>query len=96
MSKTLKQYRHSKNASLDFWKAFKFKSNNFMTPNLVAIFYVNNFAVELSRGDGFKREKLYGVTVVDTSDSSRRCDLSQCCHSVQEVHQAISKVRGEL
>lgn len=57
---------------------------NFMTPEVVEYIDANGYMIELSKGEGFDHEPIYGVTVA-TADGVRLYDESQMFHSESEA-----------
>ncbi len=73
-------------------------SPNFMTPELIRHGSKGRFVYELSQGEGFKHEPIYGVTVLlvnDDDQPERMREISQCCHSRREADQLINSL-GDL
>jgi hypothetical protein len=64
---------------------------NFMTPRVVGYYRVGNFAVELSTGEGFKHEPIWGVTV-KTRDG---VTVNKLCAMFWSIGSAISHI-GDL
>lgn len=70
----------------------KYKSKNIMTPEILAYGVQGIFAYELSEGTGFRREPIFGVTVMELS-GTRRHDLSQMFHSLEDADEYIHTLK---
>lgn len=75
-----------------------FKGRNFMTPELIKFGYVEQpkqsnvpLVYELSKGEGFSREIIYGLTVKDLSGKTIN-DLSGCYHSMILIENLIKSL----
>ena len=71
---------------------------NFMTPHVTECEKINlYFAYEISQGEGFDHERIYGVSVVEydplTSATKRRTDLSGCLHGMCSVRRHIAQLK---
>ncbi|MBE9515953.1 MAG: hypothetical protein IME93_03130 [Proteobacteria bacterium] len=68
-------------------------SSNFMTPHILRVGMASKYiAYELSKGEGFNREPIWGVTFVSYSpatNSTERLDSSGCHHTIEEAEKAI-------
>lgn len=89
----LSTYAHSNKASEDFCSVVK--GQNFMTGRHIKTIYINDFAVEITEGEDFSHNKIYGVTVVDTKDNKHRTKLGKCCYSIAEVEKYVKDL-GEI
>ncbi len=78
------------NAKQDFKKVIK--GTNMMTPNVLAYYYENDYAVELSEGTDFDHNRIYGVTVVNTETNQAANELSQMFHSKSDALHYISSL----
>lgn len=68
---------------------------NFMTPTVIKVGKRGPCrAWELSTGTGFRRETIYGVSVVDwdnlTDETTRRTDLGECFQSLSSAESYIA------
>ena len=86
----LPTYGHSTAAESEFRRVIK--GDNFMTRNHIKTIYINDFAVEITTGEGFGHQNIYGVTVVDTIENKHRIDLGKCLHSEKEVENYIKEL----
>lgn len=74
---------------------------NFMTPTVINRGKCRQFIYELSEGEGFAHEKIYGVTVLElrSKDASEvkahRHDLSRCCHNRKQAQRYIESLRPQ-
>lgn len=78
----------------DFSKFFNHQCN-FMTPTRVSIQRKGNYIIEVSRGEGFDHNPIYGVTVLERVKGHLQRpdkDLSKCCHSIKEVDDFIKEI----
>ena len=73
-------------------------ARNSMTPNVLKYGAKNNFQIlyELSSGEGFNREKIYGVTVLVKKDKEyiHNHELSAGGFSQEEAYHHISTLKG--
>ncbi len=69
-----------------------FRGRNFMTPSVLRYGWKGNFAFELSQGEGFKREAIFGVTV-KTADGESDYDKSAMFYSRDEAEAHIASLR---
>jgi len=93
-TRPLDTYPHSPKARTDFVKAFGPKFGpNFMTPTHIKTFYVNDYAVELSKGTGFSHNTIYGLTIVDTTTNDRFHPLNDCYDTLTEVEELLEEIR---
>lgn len=76
-----------------FHKAYG-NSTNFMTPDFKSLERVGKYAVEVSTGQGFTGEKIWGVSIVTLADGKKCQDLSQLCHSMSEVNKVLGTLRA--
>jgi hypothetical protein len=65
-----------------------FKGSNFMSPRVVGYYALGDFHTELSEGE-FMGSKLIGLTVLP----DRQGSLSKCCHSLEELGEALAALR---
>jgi len=87
MNKTLSQY--------DIKIMFKIAYNgnpNIMTPDVIKYGSRGNFVYELSVGEGFDRDNVYGVTVLDRINGEKRHDLSKCFGTEDKAYTYIQKL----
>jgi len=89
MNTILNTYDHSHKARADFKKAFKIWSDNPFTPDHIKTFYINDYAVELTTGEGSSGNTVYGVTVVDTFKNENIVELGKCLHSLKQVQEYL-------
>ena len=52
------------------------KGENFMTPKVIKYLRIDDYVVEIAKGE-FLRKDIYGVSVVDTVNKKARHDLSE-------------------
>ena len=88
---------NNENASLVIRKHFK-GQNNFMTPHMMKRDWAvpNKIAYELSSGEGFTGDKIFGVTVVKIEKdgtTKQLDDLGGCCHSESEALERIANIK---
>jgi hypothetical protein len=81
-----------------FEKEFR-GSKNFMTPHVIEYGNVKaNIAYELSDGEGFSHETIYGVTVVNynpiTRITERAFDKDKMCESLTEAREYIQSLKN--
>lgn len=70
----------------------KFKSPNFMTPNILGYVDRGNYLVELSTGRGMTGQ-IYGVTVLKLGfGGPKNSDLSKMFHSLREANNYIESI----
>ncbi len=74
------------------------ESKNFMTPIVVKYGKINNNLVyEVSRGEGFDHDIIYGVTFISfnstTDKTTTEIDLSCMLRSEEEVDQYIENIK---
>lgn len=67
------------------------KGENFMTPNVLGYYKIKNGSTELSQGEGFTGNTIYGVTVV--RDNEHNHDLSQVFYSELEAREYINSLK---
>ena len=77
--------------------ALKYKGRNFMTPTVTGYGsrQAGRYLYEISQGRGFKGERIYGVTVLERQNDDNyesNHDLSQCCHSKEEVRDVLASL----
>jgi hypothetical protein len=65
-------------------------ARNFMTPDLISYGKSGRFVYELSQGEGFSREPIYGVTVLEITNGAmgttvRRHDLSKMFFNIRDA-----------
>lgn len=65
---------------------------NFMTPDVLKRGYRKGLAYELSVGEGFGGERLYGVTVLSPMGKKRH-DLNACFDSLEKAEAHIKTLR---
>lgn len=65
---------------------------NFMTPTVERYETTSKYYIEVSSGDDFVGVKMFGVTVI-TKDLKKCEDLSECCHSLEEVQNHINSLK---
>jgi len=80
------------------WEAFDKHYNgqtNFMTPDVIRCGKAGTLFYELSSGDGFNGETIYGVTVLECLNGglNKRQDLSGCHHSRKEAEDKIREMK---
>ena len=63
------------------------KGKNFMTPHVIDWREEGDYIAEISQGEDFNRQPMYGVTVVNRSTMERESGLSKCCSSREEVEE---------
>lgn len=73
-------------------------AQNFMTPRFIESgLATENRAWELSQGEGFTHNIIYGVTVVDydpaTRETTHRTDLGGCYATMQDAREAIATLK---
>jgi hypothetical protein len=68
-----------------FRKEYGKKSVNFMTPHIIGygVISVKGIVYELSQGEGFDYEDVYGISVCDTE--KRYLDDSKCFFSLEDA-----------
>ena len=82
-------------------EAYKRYGRNFMTPSVLAVqhFPEEKKTVELSQGEGFKHEPIFGVTFLFYDESGERVfpkpDLSRLIRSKQEAWDAFHLATGQ-
>lgn len=74
-------------------------SKNFMTPNVIKVGKIKrDMAYELSTGQGLEQKTtIYGVTIVsidNDNNTTRRTELSKCCHSHAEAMEYIEYLKN--
>lgn len=68
---------------------------NFMTPSVIERGMTGTLAWELSGGRGFKREPIWGVTVLQDCDgTTRRTELSEMFFSEADARAHIESLKG--
>ena len=67
----------------------KFKDNNIMTPDVIGYGNRGKYAYELSTGEGFGGETIYGITVIDIYTQEHNHDLSGMYPSMEKVSLAL-------
>lgn len=67
------------------------KNKNFMTPTLVGYKKIKYGAAEITSGEGFSGNTIYGITVVKHGVHNH--DLSKCVHSIDEVNEYINSLK---
>ncbi len=68
------------------------KGKNIMTPEILQFGVSGKYAYELSQGTGFKREPIFGVTVLRRKTGERRDDLSKMFYSLEEADGWINQI----
>jgi hypothetical protein len=63
-------------------REFRGTGHNFMTPNVLSYWRVGKLAVELSKGEGFSHNAIYGVTVRGSGDEKKDGELSKMFHNI--------------
>jgi len=81
----------SKSANQLFKKVYG-TSTNFMTPNVLKRGVKGNFAYEISEGEGFNREPIFGVTFINRATETQEYDLSKMVYSLQEANEYLEEV----
>ena len=72
------------------------RGSNFMTPTILDIEDLGNgYVVELSTGEGFTREPIYGVTVVDYPHREHLTYLSRCFTNKKDALFYIEQLRED-
>lgn len=67
------------------------KGKNFMTPYLLGFAKIPGGVVEVTEGDKFAGDEMFGITVV--RDGKQDHDASKCVHSHAEIDQYIQELR---
>lgn len=70
----------------------RLKGKNLMTPDVIRYGVSGPYAYELSEGEGFSREPIYGVTVLLRGSGERRNDLSKCVYSLAGAEAYIREI----
>lgn len=79
-----------------FSRHFNHKKN-FLTPSTVYFRRVFDYLVEVSEGEGFDRNKIYGVTVLEIDSNehtAHKHDFSKCVHSLTEVESYLTTLEN--
>ena len=76
------------------------RSKNFMTPRVLEVGWIHNRrrAYELSKGEGFSHNTIYGVSIVDVDEigtTKRRTDLGGCFESLRAARSHIMRLIEE-
>lgn len=67
---------------------------NFMTPHVIKYVDTDKYLIELSEGEGFTRNKIYGVTVVGVNgERDPTGELSNMFHSRKEAEDWIAELK---
>lgn len=75
-------------------QAFSGYSPNFMTPEVLSYKESKDYWVEVSKGEGFDHQPIYGVTVIRKNNQESARDLSQMFHTMTEALQHIGILFG--
>lgn len=86
----LETYAHSEDARHDFLDVIS--GPNHMTPEHIKTIYINNFAVEITKGKWINNT-IYGFTVVNTITNKVEDDLSSACWSEKEIKDRITVLK---
>lgn len=70
------------------------KGKNIMTPDVIRYGVAGKYAYELTEGTGFKREPIFGVTILTRRYGEHRHDLSKMFYSIEEAEAWISTLGG--
>ena len=74
---------------------FNGAGENFMTPRVVSYYRCGKYAVELSAGEGFKHEPIWGVTVKTAGVTiETEYELSKMFHSLGAAMDHIANLPG--
>lgn len=68
------------------------KGKNIMTPDVVRYGVSGAYAYELSQGEGFKREPIFGVSVITRKYGESRHELSKMFYSLEEAEGWIVEI----
>lgn len=79
-----------------FWKPYKSRDLNVMTPNVMGYYFIDNGAVELSMGHSPLRDgnSIWGVTV--THGGERDHPASMCFHTEADANDYIRELGGDV
>jgi len=81
----------SPSAAIVFEERWSQDQVNFITPTILGYWWVcPGLALELSTGEGFDHDPIFGLTFLETGEtpaSKRRYDLDSCAHTVSAVVQ---------
>ena len=69
----------------DFRKIVKYR--NFITPHVLGYLKTDNSIIEISEGEGFKKNTIYGITVVKNDKHNH--DLSKAEYSWFKVEEYV-------
>lgn len=72
-------------AGNDFRQVVKYR--NFITPDILGYLRINNSIIEISKGEGFSKNIIYGVTVIKNNKHNH--DLSKAEHSYHKVEEYV-------
>lgn len=63
--------------------------HNFMTPTVIRYGTAGGMLYELSRGEGFDHDTIYGLTFLTPDGERPENDPSGCLHSMQDVEDIL-------
>lgn len=84
----------SNQARIKLSKAYN-NQTNFMTPSPVEYGRAGPYAYEISVGTGIRRERIYGVTVIDWHTLEKQFDKSGCVYSMAEAYELLNGLAGD-
>lgn len=77
-------------SNIDTFRLAYGNSRNMMTPDVIRYGRKNGFVYEISQGEGFKREPIFGVSVA-TSEGERDHDKSAMFHSLADANTYVKR-----